>query len=320
VSYAYGLHGGFTIAESVTIENARSGSGDDTLIGNDADNRLTAGAGDDSLSGGAGNDVLDGEQGSDTLTGGAGADVFRFTSANDGASIDVVTDFTQGEDAIDLQQLGARSFIGTAAFSGAVGEVRYASDGSSTRVEVDSNGDGIADAQIELVGGFALGSDDFVNVVTAPTGGDDFIRGTAAGETIRGLAGSDQLFGLGGDDLLFGDSGDDLLVGGSGRDLLAGGQGSDRFVYDGASDSPAGAARDVILDFQSGSDTIDLSAMGDLTYIGRKAFTGSGNEVHYVRGDDFSLVEVDLNGDRIADFQLELEAINRVSASDLFLA
>ena len=36
----YGIYGGFTIANGVTIENARSGSGNDTLIGNEAANRL----------------------------------------------------------------------------------------------------------------------------------------------------------------------------------------------------------------------------------------------------------------------------------------
>ena len=58
VSYAYGIYGGFTIANGVTIENARSGSGNDTLIGNDAANLLVGGAGNDTLDGGGGNDTL----------------------------------------------------------------------------------------------------------------------------------------------------------------------------------------------------------------------------------------------------------------------
>ena len=39
--------GGFTIANGVVIENAIGGNGNDTLIGNNAANRLEGGAGDD---------------------------------------------------------------------------------------------------------------------------------------------------------------------------------------------------------------------------------------------------------------------------------
>jgi serralysin len=83
VSYAYGIHGGYTIANGVTIENASSGSGNDTLIGNDAANVLSGGAGNDALNGGAGNDRLVGGAGTDTLSGGAGADIFVFDRAGD---------------------------------------------------------------------------------------------------------------------------------------------------------------------------------------------------------------------------------------------
>lgn len=47
VSYAVGVHGGYTIAHGVAIENAMSGSGDDRLIGNGWNNVFTPGAGDD---------------------------------------------------------------------------------------------------------------------------------------------------------------------------------------------------------------------------------------------------------------------------------
>lgn len=68
VSYATGIFGGFTIANGVTIENARGGSGNDTLIGNAANNVLTGGLGNDLLEGGAGNDTLLGGAGNDTAS------------------------------------------------------------------------------------------------------------------------------------------------------------------------------------------------------------------------------------------------------------
>lgn len=57
VSFVQGVHGGWTIANGVLIENATSGSGADTLIGNDAANTLNGGAGVDYLVGGLGGDT-----------------------------------------------------------------------------------------------------------------------------------------------------------------------------------------------------------------------------------------------------------------------
>ncbi|MBI3438842.1 MAG: M10 family metallopeptidase C-terminal domain-containing protein, partial [Proteobacteria bacterium] len=57
VSYVTGIAGGYTIANGVIIENAIGGSGNDTIIGNDAANQLTGGGGDDVLTGGLGMDT-----------------------------------------------------------------------------------------------------------------------------------------------------------------------------------------------------------------------------------------------------------------------
>src|SRR3990170_3126785 len=83
VSFAYGIHGGFTIANGATIENARSGSGNDTLTGNDAANRLESGAGNDILVGNGDQNVLVGGTGTDVMTGGADGDIFLFQSNAD---------------------------------------------------------------------------------------------------------------------------------------------------------------------------------------------------------------------------------------------
>lgn len=177
VSYAYGIHGGFTIANGVTIENARSGAGNDTLIGNDAANRLESGAGNDTLIGNGGDDVLVGGAGTDSLTGGAGRDVFLFQSNADsgvGLARDRVTDFTKGEDRIDVSALNAAKWIGTGSFTGQAGQMRYASFDGTTIVELDSNGDRIADWQLELNGTVTLAFSDFLGLEidgTATTGG-----------------------------------------------------------------------------------------------------------------------------------------------------
>ncbi len=168
----YGVHGGFTIANGVTVENARSGSGNDALTGNEAANRLESGAGTDTLIGNGGNDILIGGTGADTLTGGAGADSFVYQSNADssvGTGRDVITDFTRGADRIDVSALNASSFVGTSLFSGQAGQLRYVSFDGTTIIELDSNGDRVADLQIELNGMIGLGFSDFIGLETDAT-------------------------------------------------------------------------------------------------------------------------------------------------------
>ncbi len=171
VSYAYGIHGGFTVANGVTIEQAHSGSGNDTLVGNDAANLLSSGAGNDTLEGGAGNDTLVGGAGADRLSGGAGADVFQFGANSDSSTTarDIILDFTKG-DIIDLSALEASRYIGTGAFSGRAGEVRYAAFDGGTIVELDVNGDRRADFQVQFDDAVALTYADFRGLETDASG------------------------------------------------------------------------------------------------------------------------------------------------------
>ncbi|MEO1687443.1 MAG: calcium-binding protein [Pseudomonadota bacterium] len=99
----------------------RGKAGDDSLVGEDGLDVLNGNAGDDTLSGGAGGDTLRGHAGDDSLGGGRGADLIlggrgddmltggQFTDTfvirrrNDD---DVVTDFENGTDVIDLQAFG----------------------------------------------------------------------------------------------------------------------------------------------------------------------------------------------------------------------
>lgn len=122
----------------------RSLDGDDSLYGHDGDDRLVGGQGDDRLYGGRGSDVM---------SGGQGADKFVYTSAEDAdlSRGDAILDFHQGEDKLlfrgDLESSGLH-FIGTDAFSGTPGEVRYGSGGGTSAVNVDLDGDETADLVI----------------------------------------------------------------------------------------------------------------------------------------------------------------------------
>ena len=62
-----GRTGNLTLAIGTVIENAVGGSGDDEIIGNEADNTFWGGAGDDTLIGYGGNDQFHGDAGTDTV-------------------------------------------------------------------------------------------------------------------------------------------------------------------------------------------------------------------------------------------------------------
>lgn len=108
----------------------------------------------------------------------------------------------------------------------------------------------------------------------------DVLSGSTAANILAGYLGDDRLSGGDGADILYGDNalqfeasgsgvtsifeadvgGADALIGGSGADTLFGGAGADAFVYLTLTDSGTRAA-DTIMDFETGVDRIDLSAI-----------------------------------------------------------
>ncbi|MEL7079262.1 MAG: SdrD B-like domain-containing protein, partial [Cyanobacteria bacterium J06582_2] len=105
-------------------------------------NQVDGTASPDLLVGTAIGDAIAGYKGQDTLTGGDGNDRFIYTETSDG--VDIITDFTTGEDQIDLrpimnQELG---YTGTDAIAdGLVVIEEYDSVGSMIQVDFDGAGD-----------------------------------------------------------------------------------------------------------------------------------------------------------------------------------
>jgi Ca2+-binding RTX toxin-like protein len=159
------------------------GPGNDTLIGGAGKDFIFGGAGTDTIIGGSGADTLTGGSGTDTiyagsgvsiLVGGGGADRFVFAPGHAGglttATADSIQHFRPGQgDLIDLSAFdavlpkgGHLDFIGTAAFDGHAGEVRYAVTSTGVTLECDLTGAGTADVTITLKNIASLAASDFV--------------------------------------------------------------------------------------------------------------------------------------------------------------
>ena len=118
--------------------------------------------------------------------------------------------------------------------------------------------------------------------------------------------GNDILYGGAGIDILVGGSGDDVLTGGADQDYLIGGAGADTFVYTAASDS-TDASPDILNDFQTGVDRIDLSQL----------HTNSADRLLIVSTGGYTYVEVDLGGDGSIDTMIKVSGANAAMTGDI---
>jgi Ca2+-binding RTX toxin-like protein len=205
-------------------------AGDDSLEGEAGDDDLRGGAGNDNLAAGDGIDRLEGGAGDDLLDGGAGDDLYLF-NAGDGR--DVIAD-ALGSNVVEFGPGIAAADVTVQNFLSEDGhrytEVRY-SAADSVLVE---NGELGRVREYRFAGGGVITHAQLIEVapvlVTGGSDVDDFIIGTALGDTLGGGVGNDILEGRGGDDLLDGGPGDDLLRGGEGEDSyrIGWGMGRDR--------------------------------------------------------------------------------------------
>ncbi len=123
--------------------------------------------------------------------------------------------------------------------------------------------------------------------------------GNELNNTIVGNNGRNSINGGPGADTLIGGGGNDVLRGDAGNDRLTGGTGMDTFVFSETQ------SRDTITDFASGTDVIDLGwflGPSQFHFIGSAAFSGQAGQGRFSN----DLFQLDLNGDRIADFSITI--------------
>ena len=282
VNVIMGLNGADVLYGRGGNDTLDGGNSADILRGNDGDDRLVGGQGNDRLEGSTGDDVLIGDGNDDLLIGGDGIDTADY--AGDGRAVTVNLSITGAQNT----GYGADTLSGIERVIAGAGDDR-------------------------LVGSTAA----------------DELHGGAGDDIVSGIGGADSLFGEAGDDQIAGGGGNDRLVGGAGADELLGGADADSFVFTAIAETPIGIARDTIDDFQQGTDHIDLSAIdanvlasGDqaFTFIGASAFTHAGAQLRQTGdGAGNTVIEGDVQGDGVADFQILLKGAYALNSSSFNL-
>ncbi|MGV6839279.1 MAG: calcium-binding protein [Planktomarina sp.] len=255
------------------------GAGADILYGGEADDYLEGDEGNDFISGGNGADFLKGEEGADTLDSGYGDDTVYAGSENDVVTLGQGRDRGFGGDGDDTV-FGGR---GDDHLEGGDGN-DHISGGDDDDILFGGIGDDAVTAgngDDRAYGGYGddtlsgnAGDDNLIGNAgdDAVSGGDgdDVINGSAGSDTLSGDAQNDMIFGGIDADNLQGGAGDDQLIGGAGADTLEGGTGNDHlwggnFMSDNAADIfiyIQGGGQDMVHDFETNHDRIDLSAFG----------------------------------------------------------
>lgn len=247
-------------------------------------------------------------------------------TGTDGADIIVAV---EGDDHL-IGLGGADRLIGGAGadiLEGGDGDDIYHADALDTIIE--------SAGQDEIVAGHSVDLEDYPEVENLSMSWNLSNRqfsGNSMANVITDLDGSNRLDGRAGDDALLANGGNDILIGGLGVDTLTGGPGSDRFDFLDVGETGVGEAeRDVIGDFASvdsihlGQIDADTAHSGNqvFRFLGATDFTGTAGELvtyqQTVNGEPATVLAGDVNGDGLADFEIELRGQHTLTAGDFIL-
>jgi hypothetical protein len=290
MSYATGIYGGFTVANGVTIENATTGSGNDTIVGNAADNVLNSGAGNDVVRIHlGGNDTVKAGDGIDSVYAGAAftaADTIDGGENRDGLLL-------QGNYVVAFGTNGVSNIANLESISLVSGSNTTYGDTANNRYDYDLtmlDGNVVAGGLMKVNGFHLLAGEDFA------------FDGSA--ETDAGY----QVFGgLGRDTFKGGQQNDNFIFGHDGRfqagDTVNGGGGYDVVYLRG----------DYVLDF---NDAGLASAFGGVESIG---LLTSGNTEFLSGGDGEFDYSITINDAMIAEGATMTFNGSRLGAAETFV-
>ena len=211
------------------------GSGNDTVIGSAAADRILAGTGTDSLNGAAGSDTY--EVSGNSASGFGGYDIYA-DSGSGVAEIDRIV-VANGTMAVDIGLTNFASSLGIE--------------------EIDATA---SSGQVRLLGNSSANSFNFTGITLV--GSNLSIDVGSGNDTVNGSVGADKILGGLGVDQLNGADGDDIINGGGGLDRLTGGSGNDTFDYTKLTDAIIGGTSsaplfETIIGFTVGADRFDLT-------------------------------------------------------------
>lgn len=326
-------------------------------LGTADDNSLTGTSSSESIYGFDGDDTIDGGFGTDKMFGGRGNDTYIVGSQSEtvsekpGEGTDTIrtavsysledTDGTLGNggNVENLELTGNAKINGT---GNALNNVLTGNSAVNTLTGGRGNdrldGGGAADV---LIGG--AGKDTYVVDETAETvkeladGGKDTVLSSVSftlGANVENLVltGSAAIDakGNGGVNVITGNGKANVITGGGGGDVLTGGVGGDTFDFNSANESIGANTHDLIKDFKPLTDQIDLSAIdADVTGGGNQAFTfldvlnsvfsGTPGELRFVTSGNNTMIEGNIDSDKVAEFQIELTGNIALAIADFIL-
>ncbi|YCO05128.1 tandem-95 repeat protein [Vibrio sp. VNB-15] len=146
------------------LDIGHGGAGDDVIFGEEGsdiafggtgNDYLDGGSSNDAVRGGSGNDILIGGSGDDILIGDDGDDIFKFVDQGEGirdGEVDTITDFTKGEDKIDISDLLHTDNSDSIDSLLANNEIGLEADGENLILTI-SESDGSASQKVVIEGG-----------------------------------------------------------------------------------------------------------------------------------------------------------------------